>query len=432
MFVAAVLAIGLPLPDFPMTEARKDIIIIGAGIVGIASAIYLQRDGHRVTVVDKGEPGYGTSFGNAGSIAPSSIIPMALPGTLKNVPKWITDPLGPLTLSWRQLPSLLPWLMHFRRACTPERAVQGARALRSLNGRSVEIYTDLLASVGAPDLLQHRGMLHVYRTEAGFKASEYARRLRMENEGVVEVIDQDCIREMEPSVSPEYRWGFFLPDNAHVRSPLRVVQTLAQHFVDNGGTITRATVEDLSLARGDRVAVRTDGGALEAQCIVIAAGAWSQRLAAKAGVRVPIAPERGYHIEIESPGVTLRCPVTDGEGKFVATPMEKGLRLAGTSEFRRADAEANWTRTDALEKLGPRMLPGLNVSPNTRWMGTRPSTPDSLPVVGTAPRHQNVFFAFGHGHFGLMAAPGTGQVISDLVAQREPRIDITPFRPDRF
>src|SRR5688572_12415184 len=221
---------------------KRDITIIGAGIVGITTAIYLQREGHRVTVVDKGEPGRGTSFGNAGSIAPSSIIPMAMPGTLKNVPKWITDPLGPLTLAWTQVPALLPWLMHFRKLCTREAAERGARALRSLNGPSLDSYKALLASVGAPDLIRHDGMLHVYRSEAALAGTAFARELRTANASEVEIVDAARIHDLEPAIAPDYRYGFFLRDNGHVRSPYRVVEVLARHFVAQGGTIVRAAV----------------------------------------------------------------------------------------------------------------------------------------------------------------------------------------------
>jgi D-amino-acid dehydrogenase len=411
---------------------RNDVTIIGVGIVGIATAIYLQRDGHRVTVVDKGEPGRGTSYGNAGSIAPSSIIPMAMPGTIRNVPKWITDPLGPLSLPWRRIPALLPWLLHFRAACTRERAAQGARALRSLNGPSLESYTELLASAGAPELLRHDGMLHVYRTERAFAATAFARQLRIDHAGEVEIVDEARIHDLEPALAPEYRFGFFLRDNGHVRSPFRVVQVLADHFAQNGGTVVRASVERFRMKAGEPVALETDQGAIPVDRVVIAAGPESRALARQAGVRAPLAHERGYHIEIPEPGIDVRVPVTDGESRFVATPMEGGLRLAGTSEFDRSDAPANWMRTEALAKLGPRLLPGLKVVRYEQWMGTRPSTPDSLPMLGRAPRCERAFLAYGHGHFGLMAAPATGQVISDLVAGREPRIDITPFRPDRF
>jgi D-amino-acid dehydrogenase len=411
---------------------RHDITIIGAGIVGIATAVYLQRDGHRVTVVDKGEPGRGTSYGNAGSVAPSSIIPMAMPGTIRNIPKWITDPLGPLTISWRRVPSLLPWFLHFRAACTREGAMRGARALRSLNGASLESYKELLAFVGAADLLRHDGMLHVYRSEAAFAGTAFSRQLRTELAGEVEIVDAVRIHDLEPSLSPDYRYGFFLRDNGHVRSPFGVVHALARHFTESGGTLVRAAVHRLRLNAGRPVALATDEGEIPVETVVIAAGASSSVLARQVGVKAPLAHERGYHIEIPEAGVTVRVPVTDGEGRFVATPMQNGLRLAGTSEFNHADAPANWARAEALAKLGQRMLPGLKVDHYEQWMGTRPSMPDSLPVVGRAPRCERVYLAYGHGHFGLMAAPATGQVISDLVAGREPRIDITPFRPNRF
>lgn len=413
-------------------DEHKNITVIGAGIVGIAAAIYLQRDGHRVTVVDRGEPGQATSFGNAGSLAPSSIVPMAVPGTLRQVPKWITHPLGPLTISWRELPGLVPWFLHFRRACTAERASYAARALRSLNRPSLHTYAQLLASVGEPGLVRHDGMLHVYRSEAGFNGSAFARELRAQNECEVEPLDADRIRGLEPAVSHDYRWGFFLPDNGHVRNPGRVVEVLAKHFTDSGGELVRAAVDDLHAEHGRVKALVTEQGTMPVDNLVIAAGIWSRKLAARLGTRLPIAPERGYHIQIADPGVQVRCPVTDGEGKFVATPMEGGLRIAGTSEFRDADAPPNWTRTDALAALAPRLIPGLNVAGYSRWMGTRPSMPDALPVIGRAPRCDNAWFAFGHGHWGLMAAPATGQVIADLVSGRPARIDISPFRPERF
>ena len=409
-----------------------DVTVIGAGIVGVATALHLQREGHRVTVVDRAAPGQATSYGNAGSLAPSSIIPMAMPGTIRQVPKWITHPLGPLTISWRELPSLLPWFLHFRRACELEQVHRGARALRSLNRSSLHAYQALLASVGAPELVRHEGMLHVFRTEAGFAGTALARRVREQNEALVEVLDAEAIRRMAPALSPDYRFGFFLPDNGHVTNPGRVVEALAADFLRGGGMIVRAAVSGFRFERGSPSALVTDQGAMPVDRVVIAAGAWSKALAAKLGSRIPIAPERGYHIEIPQPGVELKRPVTDGEGRFVATPMEGGLRIAGTSEFRNADAPPNWSRTDTLATLAPRLLPGLSVEGHRRWMGTRPSMPDSLPVLGRSPRHENVYFAFGHGHWGLMAAPATGQAIAALIAGREPEIDLEPFRPDRF
>jgi D-amino-acid dehydrogenase len=406
--------------------------VIGAGIVGIVTAIYLQREGHHVTVIDRQAPGEGASFGNAGSIAPSSIVPTALPGTLRQVPKWLLDPLGPLTISWRQLPLMLPWFLHFRRACSPVRAQHAAANLRSLNKPAVDAYADLLAAAGAPELLQREGMLHVYKTQAGFNASAFGRKLRAENGCAVELVDAIKIRELSPEISSAYRWGFYLPDNAHVRNPLRVTRVLAGHFIRNGGMLERASVRSINCNSHGSITLDTDAGTQTAECVVIAAGFASAKLAARLGTRIPLAPERGYHIEIPGAAPRQQCPITDGGSRFVATPMEGGLRIAGTSEFQAVDALPNWDRAQALATLASKMFPGLRVDHYTRWMGVRPSTPDSAPVIGRSSRHKRVLFAFGHGHWGLMAAPATGQLIADLVAERMPRIDITPFRPERF
>lgn len=409
-----------------------EVKVIGAGIVGIATALYLQREGHHVRVIDPQAPGEGTSFGNAGSIAPSSIVPAALPGTLGQVPKWLLDPLGPLTISWRQLPLMLPWFLHFRRACDPARAQRAAANLRALNEPAVDAYADLLTTAGAPELLRRVGMLHVYKTEAGFNASAFARKLRTDNGCAIELVDAARIRGFSPAISPDYHWGFYLPDNAHVRNPLRVTRVLAEHFIRNGGMLERASVRSINCNSHGSITLDTDAGTQTAECVVIAAGFASAKLAARLGTRIPLAPERGYHIEIPGAAPEQQCPVTDGGSRFVATPMEGGLRIAGTSEFQAAGAPPNWDRTEALATLAAKMFPGLRVDNYTRWMGVRPSTPDSAPVIGCSPRHKRVLFAFGHGHWGLMAAPATGQLIADLVAERTPRIDITPFRPERF
>jgi len=414
------------------TTTPQQVIVIGAGAVGTATAIYLQREGHRVRLVDPDTPGNATSFGNAGSLAPGSIVPLAMPGTFSHVPGWLLNPLGPLALSWRGLPGLLPWLLRFRSACTLEAATRAAAAMRSLNKDSVTDYQELLATAGAPDLVQVQGMMHVYRTESGFRGSALGRKMRTDLGCPVELLDAAQIHELEPALAPDYRWGFMLPDNAHVLSPFRTVQTLAHYFERNGGTLTRARALDIRPGPDGSHVVKTDQGEHAAQHVVLSAGVWSRELAAKLGSRVPLAAERGYHIEIPEPGVALTRPVSDGDGKFVAIPMEGGLRFAGTSEFAGLNAPPNWGRTAALARLAQSMIPGVRTEPCSRWMGHRPSTPDSIPVIGRAPGHDRIWFAFGHGHWGLMAAPATGQVIADLVAGRPPRIDITPFRPERF
>ena len=414
-----------------MGNKARDITVIGAGAIGIVSALMLRRDGHRVTVIDRQPPGEGASFGNAGSLAPSSIVPIALPGTIRQVPKWLRDPLGPLTLSWRQLPKMLPWFLHFSRACDEDRARRAATLLRAMNTPSIDGYAGLLAEAGAGHLLRRQGMLHVYRREASFNGSAFGRELRRDNGCEFEIVDAERIRALAPGLSTEYCHGFFLPDNAHLASPGGVVKALATHLQNLGGVIEQAEVTAIrGAAQG--VTLEVAGRSRQADVVVLAAGHASGRLAAQIGSRVPIAAERGYHIEVAGAEPGLHCPVTDGEGRFVATPMAGRLRFAGTSEFQAADAPPNWARAEALATLARRMFPHLEVKEYSRWMGSRPSTPDSAPVIGRSPRHPDVLFAFGHGHWGLMAAPATGGIIADLVAGRSPRIDPAPFSAARF
>jgi D-amino-acid dehydrogenase len=415
-----------------MGQGTQEIVVIGAGIVGVVTALSLQKEGHRVTIVDPEPPGQGASFGNAGSLAPGSIIPLGLPGTFRQVPKWVLDPLGPLAISWRHLPRVLPWLMRFSKSCNAESAAHAARAMRSLNKGSVHDYAQLLGEAGASDLLRRDGMLHAYRTESGFMGSAYGRKLRTDNEAEVVIVTEADIRRMAPALAPEYRYGFTLPDGGNVRSPHRVVTTLCDYFLRNGGTLLREKATGFAMSGGGVRGVRTSTGVIDASAVVLAAGIASRPLATELGVRVPLVGERGYHIEIPAPGVQLDMPVTDGEGRFVATPMEGGIRVAGTSEFAPYGSEPNWKRTEALSRLAQGMLPGIKVEPHSRWMGHRPSTPDSIPVIGRSPTLSNAYFAFGHGHWGLMASPATGQAIAALVAGRQTPFDISPFNPLRF
>ena len=409
----------------------SDVTVIGAGAIGIVSALMLRREGHRVTVIDRQAPGEGASFGNAGSLAPSSIVPIALPGTIRQVPKWLRDPLGPLTLSWQQLPKMLPWFLHFNRACGEDRARRAATLLRAMNTPSIEGYAELLAEAGASDLLRRQGMLHVYRREASFNGSAFGRELRRDNGCEFEIVDADRIHALAPGLSKEYRYGFFLPDNAHLAGPGNVVKALAAHLQRIGGVIEQAEVTAIRGA-GEGVTLEVGGRTRQADIVVLAAGHASGRFAAQVGTHVPLAPERGYHIQIPGAEPGLHCPVTDGEGRFVATPMAGGLRFAGTSEFQAAGAPPNWDRAEILAKQAKSMFPGLEVKNYSRWMGVRPSTPDSAPVIGRSPLHPGVLFAFGHGHWGLMAAPATGRIVSDLVAGRTPKIDPAPFSAERF
>ncbi|HZS82749.1 MAG TPA: FAD-dependent oxidoreductase [Stellaceae bacterium] len=412
------------------------VVVIGAGVVGMAAASFLQRDGHRVTVIDPGGPGEGASFGNAGCLNGSSVVPMSMPGMLSSVPRWLLDPEGPLVIRWRYLPVIAPWLWRFIRAGEPAKVEAQARALRSLLAPSVDAYLSLARDAGAADLIHRAGHLWVYQSEASFAKDTAAMELRRRNGVTVDDLGEDELRQMEPSLSRAYRRGRFVAENGHVGNPHRLVKSLAEALVRNGGRVLRERAFGFEFAGGKVSAVRSEGGIHKADRVVVAAGAWSKPFAAALGDKVPLDTERGYHIVLRDPEVVPRMPVSSAEGKFVATPMETGLRMAGTVEFAGLEAPPDWRRARMLLKQARAMFPGLPPEvPEERlslWMGFRPSLPDSLPVIGPATRHPNAIYAFGHGHVGLACGAMTGRLVADLVAGRPPSVDIAPFRVGRF
>jgi D-amino-acid dehydrogenase len=416
--------------------SAKRVGVIGAGMVGVCVASYLQRDGHSVFLLDPGTPGEGASFGNAGAFNASSVTPMATPGIIKKVPGWLSDPLGPLSLRWTYLPSVLPYLWRFVRAGTEEKVHSQARALRPLVGATLSVLEPLVKDAGAERLVHQRGHLYVYRSAESLAKDGLGWTLRRENGVEVDEFDADELRQLEPALSRDYARGLLVRENGHTSNPFGLVSALVEHFVRQGGAIIRAKALGFRLDTGRLTAIRTDAGELAADMAVVAAGAWSKPLAASLGDSVPLETERGYHLMIRDPEVMPRIPTADADGKFVATPMDTGLRLAGTVEFAGLAALPDWRRARILLEQGRKMLPGLPAHHDedriSVWMGHRPSMPDSLPVLGHSRATGDVVYAFGHGHVGMTAAPMTGRLVADLVAGRKPSIDISPFNPARF
>lgn len=410
---------------------RRKVVVVGAGIVGASCAVHLQEDGHDVTLIDRLPPGEACSFGNAGMLECSSSAPLSLPGVLAQMPKWLMDPLGPFTFSVPHALRLIPFLFHFIRAGRRERAERIADALASLIVSAVEDHQRQAAWAGASRLIKVHDHLYVYESEAAFQADAYQWEVRRKRWPRMEVVRGEAIRVLEPAVAPIYPVGVLLRDHGYTVDPGGLVKALAEHVARSGGRLLRGEVRAIDAGDG-RARLVTDDGALEADAVVIAAGAWSTRLTARLGYRVPLVAERGYHVTLRNAGVSLKAPLIVGDYKFAVTPMAMGLRFAGTAEFAALDSPPNYARARVLLRHAARMFPGIRLDDYTEWMGQRPTLPDSLPVIGQAPRHPEVYFAFGHHHLGLTAGPKTGRIIADLIAGRHPDIDLGPFRVDRF
>jgi len=352
------------------------------------------------------------------------------------VPGWLMDPLGPLSIRLPYLPKAAPWLWRFIKAGTPPQIQAQATALRHLLGSSVAAHRALAAEVGAQHLVEQQGSIWIYRSRAAFEADANGAALRRAHGVVVEDLDADAIRQLEPSLSREIRFGRFIAENGHCTDPAALCHLIAETIVREGGHVLLERALGFEQRDGRVVSVRTDRASHPTDWLVVAAGAWSAPLAAELGDRVPLESERGYHLEIADAEVMPRLPIMSGEGKFAVTPMAGRLRLAGTVEFAGLKAPPDWRRADLLLRQAQSLFPALPASmPEarlSRWLGHRPSTPDSLPVIGRSQTAANAIHAFGHGHVGLAGGPHTGRIVADLIAGRPPSIDLAPFAPGRF
>ncbi len=417
----------------------RHVVIIGAGIVGAATALELLRDGHRVTILEPGEPGgeQAASYGNGTLLNPSSVIPMSSPGIWRKVPGWLADPLGPLTIRWRYLPKLLPWLVRFLRAGASEAKVAAtARALQPLLADAPALHRKLAEEAGVGDLITRQGVLFVFPSRADFEAEELAWRLRRENGVRWLELSGDELRQREPTLDRRYTFGLFVEENQQCRDPGNYVAALVRHAQSLGAVLQRGKALGFRIEDRRLRAVITDTGEIAADTAVIAAGAHSRKLAAAAGDDVPLETERGYHALITDPGIAPRYPVMPSDGKMSCVLTPQGLRFAGQVELAGLDAAPNWKRAAVLRDFAKLVFAGLprDLPPERVkfWMGHRPSTPDGLPCIGPASGCPDVMHAFGHGHVGLTAGAATGRLVADLVSERAPSIDPAPYSARRF
>lgn len=390
---------------------RTHVAVIGAGIVGACSALALVRAGYQVTLIEPGEPGgtQAASYGNGAFLSPASIIPMSVPGIWKKVPGYLTDPNGPLTIRWRYLARLAPWLFRFLSSGHSLAKVRRtASILWSLVSDSPDLHAALAASCGRAEIVRRDGLLYAYPDRAAFEQEALSWSLRRENGLAWREIGASELREIEPALSPAYSFGILVESGANCTDPGAYVAAVVAQAVAEGAEFVQAAVDGFELRDGKLVGVRTRGAVISCDRAVIAAGIRSKALAQSLGDAIPLESERGYHVAIEAPGFELRRPVMPSDGKMANVMTPGGLRASGQVELASVDAEPDWRRAEILLAHLHRTYPALaDKAATTRWFGHRPSTPDGLPVIGPAARCPEVVYAFGHGHIGLSAAPKT-------------------------
>ncbi|MEX0730908.1 MAG: FAD-dependent oxidoreductase [Aquisalimonadaceae bacterium] len=402
-----------------MEQSETGICVIGAGLIGLATAWSLLQRGHQVTIVDPDRPGHGASFGNAATLATYAVAPIAHPGLWARMPGLLFSDTSPFRIRWQRLPRLAPWLFRFLRETSPGRASDNAMVLCRFLEPALEDWRALLADIEADGLLLRRGCLYFHTDSAGMRGAqgEIAMRDRL---GVhQQILSADDVARLEPSLAGRSAGGVLFPDAAHVNDPLAVSQALASAIACRGGHFLEARVTGLR-GNGAGVVVATDQGELAAERAVVAAGAWSGSLARMVGDRIPLDTERGYHLEFPMDTPLLERPCCPVERAFYMTPLSGRLRVAGTVELGSIDDAASEERFRFLQ-AGAESILGRDLGePSSRWLGFRPSMPDSLPVIGPSGRNDRVIYAFGHGHLGLTMAATTGRLVADVIAGTAP------------
>lgn len=410
----------------------RQVIVVGAGVVGLSVALAAQARGHAVTVLDREGPAAGASAGTAGAFAFTDILPLASPGILRKAPKWLIDPLGPLSVRPAHALRIAPWMFRFWRACSPAQVRRSTVVQTALMDLSKAELEPFMAATGTLAMLRKDGNLQVYEGEAEFRASLSGWKAREEHGIEFHHLDAAGMAAIQPGLSPRFTHGTFTPGWYSIADPKLYVLALAERFLAGGGRIERVEVKHLRPA-GDGVALRlADGTETTAGRVVLAAGAHSRLLASGVGDRVPLETERGYNTTLPPAAFDLRTQITFGGHGFVVTRLSTGIRVGGAVELGGLKLPPNFRRAEAMLQKAQAFLPGLRADGGTQWMGFRPSLPDTLPVIGPSRATPHVIHAFGHGHLGQTQSAGTARLVADLLDGRRPPLDLTPFSAQRF
>jgi glycine/D-amino acid oxidase-like deaminating enzyme len=414
-----------------MTGESADAVVVGGGIVGVSTALQLQRTGRTVMLIERGTPGNEASGHNGGMFS-DDCLPTGLPDVILKLPQLLLDPESPLVIRLRYLPRLAPWMIRFALNSRPSRVEAISTALYSLMKRGVEAYRPLIAGTEAESILHNRGHLYAYRHGEALNPNSFVFGLRQRRGVTYQIVDDAAMSKLSPLFAGRFETGVYFPKAHWTKDPRAFTQTLLASFLDKGGPIQHAEVRGFETTASQVTGVRTDNSVVKAGAVVIAAGPWSRGLLRHLGTEVPLDVERGYGADLPAPGMQLDVPVILADVHSALTPHKNGVRLAGYDELASVSAPADPKLPQRLIRSARKVFPELCAEGGTFWMRRRPSTPDSLPVIGRAPRFENAYLAFGHGHKGLCMAAITGKLVQELMDGVSTTVDVTPFRPTRF
>ncbi len=411
----------------------RPVVVVGGGVVGICCALWLQREGFRVVVVERQDPGMGTTIASCGSIAVSEVVPLSKAGNLRKIPRWLLDPKGPLTIRAASCPRLLPWFLRFMACARPRRIAEISSALSALTCRARLDYAALLKPLRLNGLIGSRPVIELYHDRTELAADRLTLDYRLAHGFEAEIIGSKDLHDLEPNLAQHLSCGVLLKDWRSIKDTFGFVKHLTDAFIANGGTFKRGEARRFNLC-DDGVAGITlsSGEELAAGLVIVAAGAWSKTLLSQLGRRLPLEGVAGYQTLIPDPNVSLTHAVVYARGGFGLTPMESGLGIAGTVEFSGLNAQPNFRRAKVIAEKAKRLLPGLETNGGIERVGYRPMCPDTLPILDMLPEARNVIVASGHGQLGVTLGATTGRIVADLAARRIPSVDLSPYRITRF
>lgn len=413
-------------------DKQKPVVILGAGIVGLFAAASLAREGYSVVLIDRRGAGEETSYGNLGGVQNMAAAPIGMPGMYKEVPKWLLDRSGPLSIRSTYFPQAIPWLLRFVKASRLDAYWRNAMALNDLNSDCVDSHLDLAEWAGARHLYRIPGQLYVWTKRSYFEKSVLSRQVWQRTGHEFQELSAAEIVEIEPAYKGAFQVGLRIPGNGYCVDPYQLCQHLLERCRAAGTVFMQAQASEI-LADGGRITgVRTDRGVVETGALIVSAGVWSKALLEPLGYKVPVESQRGYHVTLKNHNIEQTNMLLVMDRKIAITPMSMGLRVGGTVEFAGLHSKPDYERANRLTGIMRELVPDLSYEDSTEWAGHRPCMPDSVPVIGRTGKYANLLLAFGHGHMGLIGSAPTARILTNLIKGTTPRLDLNPFSVERF
>ena len=412
-----------------MTEKNLKIGVVGAGIQGVCTALFLQKKGYQVIIFDRDQPINSASYGNAGHFSPYASVPLNRTDIVSDVPTMLLSSRGPLSLKWNYVPKMIPWFLKFLLNCRQERMMHTAKNMHQILDQSLPAFDELFEEINLEGLVENKGILYVW-TDKNLKSRELENKIKEELGVKQQLVNPKEIHDLEPNLKPFYHGGVYYDYARHARNPRKILTKLLENFINKGGKFLKLNIQDINFDE-DKPVIRSETQRFIFDKLVIACGAFSKKLTDKLHEQIPLDTERGYHVHFKDCDHLISRPVVHANRAFGLTPMEQGLRVVGTIEFGGLDNPLSKSRIKNLILNAKDMLEGLPEHKD-EWLGFRPSLPDFLPVIGPSKNYKNVFYSFGHHHLGWTLGAISGKIVSMMIANENTNLNLKPYSSLRF